>query len=344
MTLLQRVFPEGIFAPSLLVFLFAFIVMAATLPVPENPPWEPLARRAIDGTDNPLLDIYPAAFKLALPFWTQIPSSVLDFAIAFRTISFEYSKRRGNQELSPWYTVLRVSASMIYLSIQTLAGLIHLAQNARGINLVQKPGGNNFVSLFAATCMLWNKTILEHKRTLLVLGWSNVALAMIYFIVLSLPVVGSGGLYEASSPWCSSVVANGDYGQFGSTTGGIPLDCSSYGGGWVGGSCSTSDELQLGHMQTIFGPPTIVFETILSWVFVVLISALLLSSIWTEMTNPIEQGEHRNLMFAGTCGIAVQLELTDYECRASCALHERNDIDFRLAVNRVLRLDTVGKH
>jgi hypothetical protein len=39
MTLLQRVFPEGIFAQSLLIFLFAFIVMAATLPVPENPPW-----------------------------------------------------------------------------------------------------------------------------------------------------------------------------------------------------------------------------------------------------------------------------------------------------------------
>ena len=192
---------------TLVVLWLTFIALAISSPLPDSDPPEPLSPRSVEengDTFDPLFNVYPAAFKLALPFWTQIPSSILDFAIAFRTITFEYCKRRGVQEPSGWFTVVRISASMIYLSIQALAGLIHLAQNSRGIDLVQKPGGNNFVSLFAATCMLWNKTILEQKRTLLVLGWTNVFLAVLFFIVLSLPVVGSGGLYQASSPGCSS--------------------------------------------------------------------------------------------------------------------------------------------
>jgi hypothetical protein len=188
---------------------------------------------------------------------------------------------------------------MGYLSIQSLAGLIHLALNSKQIDLVQKPGGNNFVALFAATCMLWNKTTLEHKKTLLVVGWINVVLAMLYFIFLSLPVVGSGGLFQASSPWCSFVLENGDYGQFDSNPGPIgSIACSEY-TSWAVESCATSADLELGHMTTIFGPATITFETILSWVFVLLISALLLNSIWTEATDPIARGEFRNMKFAG---------------------------------------------
>ena len=99
------------------------------------------------------------------------------------------------------------------------------------------------------------------------------------------------------------LIANGDFGPFGFTDGVItPLDCSSFGGGFPADSCDTIDELQLGHMQTLFGPPTIVLRYYPQLgVCPAHLSALLLNSIWTEITDPIQRGEHRNMKFAGEC-------------------------------------------
>ncbi|KAF8857703.1 hypothetical protein BDZ45DRAFT_803182 [Acephala macrosclerotiorum] len=109
---------------------------------------------------------------------------------------------------------------------------------------------NNYVALFAATCQLWPKTILEHPRTLLVGCWINISLSLLHLILLSLPVVGSAPVFQASSPFCSYVV-NANNG-----TGLWDLGCSNF--GWSNGtlksdgypgdqfSCASEWELGLG--------------------------------------------------------------------------------------------------
>ncbi|KAF4627372.1 hypothetical protein G7Y89_g10786 [Cudoniella acicularis] len=257
-------------------------------------------------TTDSLLSLIPVTYKLVLPWWTQIPSTVLDFLLAAWTVTMAWESRgtpKGDK-YSPWHKVAHKGMHFIYLSIQSLSGLIHLAINYQNgsISATQRPGGNTFVALFAASTQLWHKTTLEYPRTLLVAGWINVGLALLYLVLLSLPVVGSGPVFQAWCTGCSYIVNSGnDTSNWNSNCGNFAWNngtdipdafgqTTNYG---MQFTCATMQQLGLGGADAKITQ----IESYFSWFFVAFIVLLLLGSIWTQFTNPIERNEHRALTF-----------------------------------------------
>ncbi|KAE8441912.1 hypothetical protein EG329_004170 [Mollisiaceae sp. DMI_Dod_QoI] len=295
---------RGLFGATILLFSFALSV--ASSPVPESP-FHKFAKALIprdildngNSTDS-LITLEPRTYRLTLPYWTQIPTTVLDFLLAFWTVSFAWEKRGEGEKPAGKFWIAVKLTSFLYLFIQSVSGLIHLAMNAHGdgLSVVQRPGGNNFVALFAASTQLWHKTVLEHPRTLLIGAYINLSLALLYLILLSLPVVGSGPIFQAWSPGCSFLV-NSDNG-----TGWWDASCSTF--DWqnttgdveyVGSefTCATAYDLGLGGN----GSSSQKIQSYFSWFFVFFIFLLLIGSVTTYFSNPIKRNEHRALRYCG---------------------------------------------
>jgi hypothetical protein len=93
--------------------------------------------------------------------------------------------------------------------------------------------GNAYLALFETAATLWTARMLEFKIARLA-GWINASLSMLNFVLLSLPFIGTAGLYQVYSPYCTLVV---------SPTSGFP--CAYY-FPHNSGNCSSLDELQIG--------------------------------------------------------------------------------------------------
>jgi len=61
--------------------------------------------------------------------------------------------------------------------------------------------GNAYIVLFACSATLWTARVMDFAFPLIV-GWINALMAITNFVLLSLPAVGTTGLYEAYSPHC----------------------------------------------------------------------------------------------------------------------------------------------
>jgi hypothetical protein len=105
----------------------------------------------------------------------------------------------------------------------------------------------------------------------LIVGWSNVAMAMTNFVLLSLPDVGTVGLYEAYSPYCA-----------------IMIDSKS------ADSCTTAES----QIQDMFGPSftcangmmlgfgtskNIWLPVYADWAYALLIAGLLFCTLWKHI-------------------------------------------------------------
>jgi hypothetical protein len=161
-----------------------------------------------------LITVTPVAFDLALPWWTGVPGTAIDLFVAAVTVSGGWV--RPSKSILPtskksfiwnWFTT-------VLLFAQSISGLIHLLQSflssdRYSLGLVQRLGGNSFAALFANSIKLWDKALLDNPKSLLVAGWVNITLSLLTFIILSLPIIGSAPLFQASSPFCTWVLDDG---------------------------------------------------------------------------------------------------------------------------------------
>lgn len=163
---------------------------------------------------NSLITITPVAFDIALPWWTCIPGTAIDLLIVATAVSGGWVRPTKSDVPTTKKLLIWNWFTTFLLFFQSICGLIHLLQcllskDRYSLGLVQRLGGNSFAALFANSIRLWDPVLLDHPKTLLVAGWINITLSLLIFIVLSLPVIGSAPLFQASSPFCSWVLNDG---------------------------------------------------------------------------------------------------------------------------------------
>ncbi|KAN0092396.1 hypothetical protein V8E51_018243 [Hyaloscypha variabilis] len=298
------------------IFISILAITASSTPV-STPSFKKLANAVFPRNDisdygnttDSALHLEPRTYKLSLPWWTQLVGAGIDFCTAFWTVTFAWEMRGSGKPRTGWYKVVQKFFGKSVVFVQTFSGFVHLAINSSrkdGWSIVQRPGGKDFVALFLGACDLWNKTNLENRRTLLPLAWANCLLALLLLIIFSLPVVGSGPVFQAWAPGCSYVLNSGN-----GTTGSGPYNtatCSTWNWGDVSVdlfavnqtvanqfTCATEYELGLGRN----GMESQRIMSYFSWFYVFVIVLLLVGTAIVQIKAPIQDDEYRAVPLVG---------------------------------------------
>jgi hypothetical protein len=184
-----------------------------------------------------ILYVEPLRIKVTLPWWTSVIGGTISFLLTLKSVTWDWFRNRR----PPAWTFSSPS-SIIFLFgiastfVQNFALLCTILQGATShqLGMITPVTGNAYLALFEAAAALWTARMFEFKIAR-VAGWTNVCFALFNFVLLSLPFIGTAGLYQAYSPHCTSVIASGDASM-----------CGFY-YTQASGNCSSSlDQLQLG--------------------------------------------------------------------------------------------------
>jgi len=139
--------------------------------------------------------------KVTLPYWTSVVGGGISFLIAVNAVTWDGVIR--DDTLWSFSTPSILSAlGLLFTFIQNLALLINIFQNHHNLGMVTPITGNAYIVLFAVAATLCTPRVVGCVYSLVV-GWINVGMAMTNFVLLSLPAVGTVGLYEVYSPYCT---------------------------------------------------------------------------------------------------------------------------------------------
>jgi hypothetical protein len=141
--------------------------------------------------------------KVTLPYWTSMVGGSISFIIAVSAITWDWHKHESDDTLWSFSLSSLFSAfGLLFTFIQNLALLINIIQNHHNLGMITPLTGNTYIILFACSATLSTPRVVWFIFPLIV-GWINVGMAMANFVFLSLPAVGTVGLYEAYSPYCT---------------------------------------------------------------------------------------------------------------------------------------------
>lgn len=174
--------------------------------------------------------------KVTLPWWTSVVGGTISFLLALKSVTWDWFH---NRPPPPW-TFSSPSSIVFMLGsactfIQNFALLCTTLQGATShrLGMITPVTGNAYLALFETAATLWTARMLEFKIARLA-GWINASLSLLNFVLLSLPFIGTTGLYQVYSPYCTLVKS--------------PIsgfDCNLY-LPHNSGNCSSLDELQIG--------------------------------------------------------------------------------------------------
>jgi hypothetical protein len=125
----------------------------------------------------------------------------ISFIIALNTVTWDWYS--GTKLWSPSDpSSILCAVGLLFTFIQNLALLINILHNYHNLGMVTPLTGNAYILLFAVSATLCAPRVVGYVFPLVV-GWINAGMAMTNFVFLSLPAVGTVGLYEAYSPYCT---------------------------------------------------------------------------------------------------------------------------------------------
>jgi hypothetical protein len=187
--------------------------------------------------NSQILYVEPLRIKVTLPWWTSVIGGTISFLLTLKSVTWDWFRNRP----PPAWTFSSPSSIIFIFGlastfIQNFALLCTILQGATShqLGMITPVTGNAYLALFEAAAALWTARMFEFKIAR-VAGWTNVCFSLFNFVLLSLPFIGTSGLYQAYSPYCTSVIASGDASMCG-------FDYSQ-----ASGNCSSSlDQLQIG--------------------------------------------------------------------------------------------------
>ena len=223
--------------------------------------------------------------KVTLPYWTSMVGGSISFLLAVSTITWDWHKHEYDTLWSLSPSSIFSAFGLLFTFIQNLAMLLNILQNRHNLGMITPLTGNTYIILFACSATLSSPRVVGFVFPLIV-GWMNVGMAMTNFVFLSLPAVGTVGLYEAYSPYCT-----------------VLFDAKSASG------CSNTT------VQDVFGGgsfmcaqqgPTLGFGAtppflppIADWAYAVVIVALLVFMFRRQIMSRVT-GKHQPVGYAGT--------------------------------------------
>lgn len=229
--------------------------------------------------------------KVTLPYWTSMVSGGVSFLIAVNAIWDANLNWDRDKRDTPWsFTSLPsilCALGLLYTFAQNLALLLNIIQNFHNLGMVTPLTGNAYIVLFAGSSTLWTPRVVEYVLPLVV-GWINIAMAITNFLLLSLPAVGTVGLYEAYSPYCTVLF---DAKSTGGCSNATMLDVF---GGLRSGSFVCAQGPTLG-----FGAAPGFLPIVVDWVYVVVIAVLLVFTLKRQVLSRVT-GNRQPIGFAGT--------------------------------------------
>jgi len=211
----------AIMLPSAKVFLLLTLFLIASLSLVSSiainsdaatltpGPFPTLLQRSnapsiINSTSMNSTDVVSAKLlrmKVTLPYWTSMVGGGLSFLIAFNAVTWEWIK--DDDTLWSFSVPSFLSGiGLIFTFFQNLALLINIVQNYHNLGMVTPITGNAYIVLFAGSATLCTPRVVGYVFPLII-GWINVGMAITNFVLLSLPAVGTVGLYEVYSPYCT---------------------------------------------------------------------------------------------------------------------------------------------
>jgi hypothetical protein len=115
-----------------------------------------------------LLIADPVAVKLGPPWYTSIPGAVVDFFVAFKSITFDWDRNEGIDVPPKMGVSTLVSFNFIsqciglaYTFIQSCSGFVHILKNANRFGYVRFASASAYVLLFANATKLWTKLVIK---------------------------------------------------------------------------------------------------------------------------------------------------------------------------------------
>ena len=238
--------------------------------------------------------------KVTLPYWTSMVSGAVSFLIALNAIWD--AKDRDKRDI-PWSftspSSIFCALGLLYTFAQNLALLLNIIQNFHNLGMVTPLTGNAYIVLFAGSSTLWTPRVVEYALPLVV-GWINIAMAIANFLLLSLPAVGTVGLYEAYSPYCTVLF------DAKSTGGCSNATMLGVFGGLRSGSFVCAQGPTLG-----FGAAPGLLPIAVDRVYVVVIAVLLVFTLKRQLLSRLT-GNRQPVGFAGTSLLPYHYNLSFY--------------------------------
>jgi len=211
--------------------------------------------------------------KVTLPYWTSMVSGSISFFIGLHAVTRDWD-RSDDKTWSLSFSSVVCAIGLLYTFIDNLALLINIVHNFHNLGMVTPLTGSAYIVPFAGSATLWTPRVTEYAIPL-VLGWITVLIAVTNFVVLSLPAVGTVGLYEAYSPHCT-VLFNAK-----STSGCTNATMLDVFGGLGSGSFVCAQQgPTLG-----FGAAPGFLPIVVDWAYAVVIVVLLAFTLWRHFLS-----------------------------------------------------------
>jgi hypothetical protein len=212
-------------------------------------------------------------------------SGSISFFIGLHAVTRDWDKSDDNTWSLSFSSVF-CALGLLYTFIQNLALLINMVHNFHNLGMVTPLTGSAYIVPFAGSATLWTPRVSEYAIPL-VLGWINVGMAVTNFVVLSLPAVGTVGLYEAYSPHCTVLF------DAKSTSGCTNATMVDMFGGLGSGSFVCAQQGTLG-----FGAAPGFLPIVVDWVYAAVIVVLLAFMLWRHFLSRMT-GKPQPVGFAG---------------------------------------------
>lgn len=216
---------------------------------------------------NEVLYAIPLGIISTLPWWTSFPSTIVDLLMSLKSVTLDWSQHFGDSDPSSWEETLSwkdkgmVSLTvleLLYTFIQIIAGFAHVGRyGGWRQQFLRYASPTSYALVFSATVRMWTKLAFQNLWVR-ISTWILAPLSLVLFILLHLPGVGTGPLYQLWAPGCIVIPYEYEYANLGNT--------SYY------YSCANASDLAL------YGDSTFVVPIGVNWAFIGATGALLL---WT---------------------------------------------------------------
>jgi len=230
----------------------------------------------------------PLRMKVTLPWWVSIIGGGFSFLIAFKAVTWDWDRRDYNA--SPWnlsISPIFTAFGLLFTFIQNLALLTNITLNYHNLGMVTPVTGNAYIVLFACSATLWTARVMDFAFPLIV-GWINALMAITNFVLLSLPAVGTKGLYEAYSPHCMVLL---DFKSADACNGTATVELRRAFQGTF--TCANGTSLGFGETNPTWLPIYV------DWAYALLIVLLLFSTLRRQVLSRMEK-TYQPVGFAGT--------------------------------------------
>jgi hypothetical protein len=219
-----------------------------------------------------ILEAQPLGVSFRMPWLIFLIGTIINSMLVLRALTFDILSKKQSSTRN-----IMKAVSLGISLMETFAGLIHYWQNFSRRPFIQNLNGSAYMSLLATVASIYNAGYLHasiFRNILVLVSIVNSASAIIHFVLLSLPEIGTSPLYQLWSPYCTTIVDS-------------ETDCGwsySFGAAF---QCANETILQLRPPNDL--PPSkynYVFASMVGTVVCILISAIFLA--WCRGSDPRE--------------------------------------------------------